>query len=375
MLWPINLATSPAVGTVSFTLIKGYLKIFPTKLTIFWQQGYSQANYLNTTNRSRIVEKLTPKSFMMHLLNGSALGIVVALVPGALLGELFKALTPYCEPLGMLTQMIGATNAMVGIAVGVAIGYMFKFTPIESISVGLATMAANGVEHALCVSVNLEDWPDMMTLVGRHAGLLSASVGVHPDYLDVAEPTVAQLVQLAMHPQVVAIGETGLDYFRTGGEGVEAQQRSFREHIRLAKKHDLALQIHDRQAHDDVVRILLEEGAPERTVFHCYSGGAELARICNKQGWYMSFAGTVTFKNSKDIQESLRMARPELILAETDAPFLTPHPFRGRPNASYMTNYTVRFMAAHREQNLEDLCRIIRANSMRVYGSWGIEGF
>ena len=100
---------------------------------------------------------------------------------------------------------------------------------------------------------------------------------------------------LAAEPRVRAIGETGLDYFRTGEEGIEAQQRSFRGHIRLAKKHGLALQIHDRQAHDDVVRILLEEGAPECTVFHCYSGEAELARICNEQGWYMSFAGTVTF--------------------------------------------------------------------------------
>ena len=167
-----------------------------------------------------------------------------------------------------------------------------------------------------------------------------------------------------------AIGETGLDYFRTGDEGKEAQHYSFREHIRLAKKHNLALQIHDRDAHEDVVRILDEEGAPERTVFHCYSGGPELATICNERGWYMSFSGTVTFKNSKGIQESLAMARPELILAETDAPFLTPHPFRGRPNASYMTNYTVRFMAAHRGEELEALCRLIRENSERVYGQW-----
>ena len=167
-----------------------------------------------------------------------------------------------------------------------------------------------------------------------------------------------------------AIGETGLDYFRTGEEGMEAQHYSFREHIRIAKKHNLALQIHDRDAHEDVVRILDEEGAPERTVFHCYSGGPELAAICNERGWYMSFAGTATFKNSKGIQESLAMARPELILAETDAPFLTPHPFRGRPNASYMTNYTVRFMAAHRGEDLEVLCRRIRENSERVYGQW-----
>ena len=184
------------------------------------------------------------------------------------------------------------------------------------------------------------------------------------------EAALATLDELATADRVRAIGETGLDYFRTGEEGMEAQHYSFREHIRIAKKHNLALQIHDRDAHEDVVRILDEEGAPERTVFHCYSGGPELAAICNERGWYMSFAGTVTFKNSKGIQESLAMARPELILAETDAPFLTPHPFRGRPNASYMTNYTVRFMAAHRGEELEALCRRIRENSERVYGQW-----
>ena len=184
------------------------------------------------------------------------------------------------------------------------------------------------------------------------------------------EAALATLDELATADRVRAIGETGLDYFRTGEEGKEAQHYSFREHIRIAKKHNLALQIHDRDAHEDVVRILDEEGAPERTVFHCYSGGPELATICNERGWYMSFAGTVTFKNSKGIQESLAMARPELMLAETDAPFLTPHPFRGRPNASYMTNYTVRFIAAHRGEELEALCRRIRENSERVYGQW-----
>ena len=203
-----------------------------------------------------------------------------------------------------------------------------------------------------------------------------AAVAIHPNTapeLAAAgqlEAALATLDELATADRVRAIGETGLDYFRTGEEGMEAQHYSFREHIRIAKKHNLALQIHDRDAHEDVVRILDEEGAPERTVFHCYSGGPELAEICNERGWYMSFAGTVTFKNSKGIQESLAMARPELILAETDAPFLTPHPFRGRPNASYMTNYTVRFMAAHRGEELEVLCRRIRENSERVYGQW-----
>lgn len=203
-----------------------------------------------------------------------------------------------------------------------------------------------------------------------------AAVAIHPNtapelaQAGTLDEALATLDRLAATDRVRAIGETGLDYFRTGEEGKEAQHYSFREHIRLAKKHNLALQIHDRDAHEDVVRILDEEGAPERTVFHCYSGGPELAEICNERGWYMSFAGTVTFKNSKGIQESLAMARPELILAETDAPFLTPHPFRGRPNASYMTNYTVRFMAAHCGEELEALCRLIRENSERVYGQW-----
>lgn len=203
-----------------------------------------------------------------------------------------------------------------------------------------------------------------------------AAVALHPNeapkLAEAGELDAALKVieTLAAEPRVRAVGETGLDYFRTGPEGVAAQKQSFRKHIRIAKEHGLALQIHDRDAHDDVVDILLEEGAPERTVFHCYSGDADLARVCNEHGWYMSFSGTVTFKNSRGIQESLRLARPELILAETDAPFLTPHPFRGRPNASYMTNYTVRFMAEHLETDLEQLCRQIAVNSREVYGSW-----
>lgn len=208
-----------------------------------------------------------------------------------------------------------------------------------------------------------------------------AAVALHPNeapklaeagQLDAALDVIASL---AGDERVRALGETGLDYFRTGEEGREAQEYSFRRHIQLAKKHSKAVQIHDRDAHDDVVRILLDEGAPKTVVFHCYSGDADLADICNEHGWYMSFAGTVTFKNSKGIQESLRRARRELILAETDAPFLTPHPFRGRPNASYMTNYTVRYMAEHLGADLGELCRDIRANSVATYGSWGIEGF
>ena len=203
-----------------------------------------------------------------------------------------------------------------------------------------------------------------------------AAVAVHPNEAPGLkadgsfDDVMAALEEMAQRERVRAIGETGLDRFRTGPEGAAAQEESFREHIRLAKKHDLALQIHDRDAHEDVVRILREEGAPERTVFHCYSGDEDLARICNAEGWHLSFAGTVTFKNSKGIQRSLAVARPELILAETDAPFLTPHPFRGRPNASYLTNRTVRFMAELREADLGGLCEQIMENSVRVYGPW-----
>lgn len=203
-----------------------------------------------------------------------------------------------------------------------------------------------------------------------------AAVAVHPNEAPRLKQSgrfddvMAALEEMAGHPRVRAIGETGLDYFRTGEEGHRAQQDSFREHLRLAKRHDLALQIHDRDAHEDVVRILTEEGAPERTVFHCYSGDEELARICNERGWHLSFSGTVTFKNSTGIQRALQIARPELILAETDAPFLTPHPFRGRPNASYMTVCTVRFMAEQRDADLGVLCEQIMENSLRVYGRW-----
>lgn len=239
----------------------------------------------------------------------------------------------------------------------------------------LDTGCALGVDRIVQVGC---DVPSSLYAVkaARADARVLAAVALHPNEapkLEAAgqlDQALEAIAELAQDDRVRALGETGLDYFRTGPEGVEAQKRSFREHIRLAKKYGKALQIHDRDAHQDVVDLLLEEGAPEKTVFHCYSGDADLAEICNREGWYMSFAGTVTFKNSKGIQDSLALARPELILAETDAPFLTPHPFRGRPNASYMVNYTVRFMAQHRDQDLEDLCRQIARNSEAVYGSW-----
>lgn len=203
-----------------------------------------------------------------------------------------------------------------------------------------------------------------------------AAVALHPNEAPALaaagrlEEALAEIRSLGAHDRVRAFGETGLDYYRTEGQGREHQKVSFREHIRFAKETGKAMQIHDRDAHADVVAVLLEEGAPERTVFHCFSGDEELARTCNEHGWYMSFSGTVTFKNSHGLRAALRVARPELVLAETDAPFLTPHPYRGRPNASYVVNWTVRGMAEILEQELEPLCERISRNSAQVYGEF-----
>ena len=138
----------------------------------------------------------------------------------------------------------------------------------------------------------------------------------------------------------------------------------------IAKRLGLALQIHDRDAHADVVRVLEEEGAPEKVVFHCFSGDADLARTCNQNGWNMSFSGTLTFKNAGNLRQALAVADRQLLLVETDSPFLTPHPFRGRPNASYMVPYTVRFMASELGVDLDQLGTELVENTLRIYGSW-----
>lgn len=207
-----------------------------------------------------------------------------------------------------------------------------------------------------------------------------AAVALHPNEAPVSaqqgtlEDELEQLSVMAADPRVAAVGETGLDFFRTEKPGQNAQFASFEAHIAIAKHRKRAMQIHDRDAHDDVVKTLLRVGAPEHTVFHCFSGTPELARICNDNGWMMSFAGTVTFKNAPQLREALRIADPELILVETDAPFLTPEPYRGRPNASYVMPHTVRRMAQERNQDLEELCQQIAQNTLRTYGKWEDRG-
>ncbi|TXC95353.1 TatD family hydrolase [Streptomyces sp. ISID311] len=182
------------------------------------------------------------------------------------------------------------------------------------------------------------------------------------------DTALAGIDELAALPQVRGVGETGLDYFRTGPEGMAAQERSFRAHIEIAKRHGKALVIHDREAHDDVLRILREEGAPERVVFHCYSGDAAMAEICAAAGYFMSFAGNVTFKNARHLRDALAVAPPELVLVETDAPFLTPAPYRGRANAPYLIPVTLRAMAEVKAMTEDALATAVAANTARAFG-------
>ncbi|MFJ3723955.1 TatD family hydrolase [Streptomyces sp. NPDC090045] len=181
------------------------------------------------------------------------------------------------------------------------------------------------------------------------------------------DEALAEIEALAALDHVKAVGETGLDYFRTGPDGMAAQERSFRAHIEIAKRQNKALVIHDREAHADVLRVLREEGAPERTVFHCYSGDADMARECAAAGYYMSFAGTVTFKNAAPLREALAVAPLELVLVETDAPYLTPAPYRGRPNAPYLIPLTVRAMAAVRGIDEDAMATALAANTARAF--------
>jgi TatD DNase family protein len=178
---------------------------------------------------------------------------------------------------------------------------------------------------------------------------------------------VGAIGTLAERPEVVAVGETGLDYYWDDAPP-EVQQQFFREHIAIAKRAGKALMIHDRDAHADVLRILAEEGAPEQVIFHCFSGDAEMAKICADNGYVMSFAGTVTFRNAASLREAALVAPPELILAETDAPYLTPVPNRGRRNTPAQTAHTIRFLAGLKGLDLGEFCDTLTANAARVFG-------
>jgi TatD DNase family protein len=203
-----------------------------------------------------------------------------------------------------------------------------------------------------------------------------AAVAIHPNEAPAYEAAgeldaaIGVIDELAAQARVRAIGETGLDFFRTAEDGLPAQFRAFEAHIAVAKKHGIAMQIHDRDAHEAVLETLTRLGAPERTVFHCFSGDEAMARIAADAGYYLSFAGNLTFKNAQNLRDALAVTPRGRILVETDAPFLTPIPHRGRPNAPYLVPLTVRFMAAELGVDLDELCAQLAANTLAVYGAF-----
>jgi len=237
---------------------------------------------------------------------------------------------------------------------------------------------AVGVTRLVQVGCDLDGIRFTMDAIDAHDELVGG-IALHPNEVPRLaadgrlEEAYAEVERCAAHDRIRAIGETGLDYFRTGPEGVPVQQDGFRWHIDLAKRLGKALQIHDRDAHADVLRILGEEGAPEHTVLHCFSGDLTMARECVDRGYYLSFAGTVTFKNARGLRDALTAIPLDRILVETDAPYLAPAPHRGGTNASFLVPVTVRAMAAVLNIDVPALCRAVSENSERVYGPWGAE--
>jgi TatD DNase family protein len=225
---------------------------------------------------------------------------------------------------------------------------------------------AVGVTRAVTVA---DDLPSARWVVqaANWDARVSAAVALHPTRTaDLSEADYAEIERLAADPRVVAVGETGLDYYWDYSPP-ERQQPAFRWHIDLAKRLGKPLMVHDRDAHADVLRILREEGAPETVVFHCFSGDAAMARECADAGYVLSFAGPVTFKNAKPLQEAARLVPEDQLLVETDAPFLTPHPHRGRPNEPYCLPWTVRGLAALRGVDDERLATSAGRNAERVF--------
>ena len=234
-----------------------------------------------------------------------------------------------------------------------------------------------GILGAVQVGVTLESSRWSAEVAASDSRLLAA-VAIHPNEAaryeskQALDTDIDGIAALASQERVRAIGETGLDFYRTESEqGKKFQHHSFERHIQIAKDHNLALQIHDRDAHLEVVETLLRVGAPEKVVFHCYSGDLELAKICAKHGWYTSFAGNITIKRNQHLRDSLKFMPTDKILVETDAPFLTPEPLRGRPNAPYLVPITVRFMAAELGLDADELSGQLAKNTVAVYGSWG----
>lgn len=234
---------------------------------------------------------------------------------------------------------------------------------------------AVGVDRLVQVGVDVESSRWSAALAAEAPGVLAA-VALHPNEAPelaaagTLDEALREIEKLAGDARVRALGETGLDRYRTGDEGRAAQEHSFRVHIAMAKASGKALMIHDREAHEDVLRVLDEEGAPPTVVLHCFSGDEEFATECVRRGYVLSFAGTVTFKNAADLRAAARVTPPDQMLVETDAPFLTPMPYRGKRNGSYLIPLTVRALAETTGRDLDELCAAISATGERVFGPW-----
>ncbi|NOL48940.1 TatD family hydrolase [Pelistega europaea] len=230
----------------------------------------------------------------------------------------------------------------------------------------LANMQQNQVRHALCVSVNMPDWPGIMEIVATYPQL-SASVGVHPDYEDTPEPSVEELVRLTQHPKVVAIGETGLDYYRLV-EPLEWQRERFRTHIRAAIQAQLPLIIHTRNASEDTIRVMREERA-ERCggVMHCFTETKEVAQQALDLGFYISMSGIVTFKNAQQVQEVATYVPLDRLLIETDSPYLAPVPYRGKRNDPSKVMHVAEKIAELRGLTLAEVGKATSDNFYRLF--------
>jgi TatD DNase family protein len=236
----------------------------------------------------------------------------------------------------------------------------------------LAAAAAVGVDRVVQVGVDVASSRWGAELAAAHPAVL-ATVAVHPNEaarLSNLDEALREIEALAAHERVRGIGETGLDTFRTGEAGRAAQEHSFRAHIAIAKRFGQVLMIHDRDAHQDVLRVLDSEGAPDEVVLHCFSGDAEFAAECGRRGFTLSFAGTVTFANAGSLREAAAVTPTDQLLVETDAPFLTPMPWRGRPNRPYLIPLTVRGLAETTGTDLDTLCAAISATGERLFGPW-----
>ncbi len=263
----------------------------------------------------------------------------------------------------------GPPEAPEPLAVAVADSHCHLDLMGGDVAAQLRAAAAVGIDTVVQVGVDVASSRLSAQLAAAYPQV-HAAVALHPNEAGrgAADDEALRAIEgLAALEQVKAVGETGLDHYRTAPDGHRMQEESFRAHIAIAKKTGKALVIHDRDAHDDVLRVLEEEGAPDAVVFHCFSGDSAMAETCADRGYLMSFAGPVTFKSNAGLRAAAAAVPDELLLVETDAPFLTPVPYRGRPNAPYLVPLTVRTLADVRGTAVDVLCGHLAANGRRAF--------